>query len=273
MERPFIFLALGASLGVAALSRPATFIGSEPRRGADPRYCYTQSDDLGAIQNGAYDGRFTFFRVMFEPLGGGGRGFRRQDRKWDHDTPRAEQHLMKILQEITTLRPQMDCGAIHAFGDPESFRYPIAYVSEPGFWTMNDEEVKGIRDFVHKGGFIIFDDYFADAWYNFERMWQIAFPDLQIVKIDKSHPIYDSFYRIDTIDMIYQAQGQFRGAAAEYYGAYEDNDPKKRLVMIANYNNDLGDYIEYSDEGWVPIELSNEAYKLMVNYIVYGLTH
>ncbi len=43
--------------------------------------------------------------------------------------------------------------------------------------------------------------------------------------------------------------------------------------MVANYNNDLGDLIEWSDEGWVPIALSNEAYKLMVNYIVYGLTH
>ncbi len=71
---------------------------------------------------------------------------------------------MKILEEITSLRPQMDCGAIYAFGDSESFKYPMAYVSEPGFWTMNEQELQGIRDYVHKGGFIIFDDFQGPHW-------------------------------------------------------------------------------------------------------------
>ena len=92
---------------------------------------------------------------------GFGRG--RVDKKWDHDTPRAERHLMKILEEITMLRPKMDCGAIYAFGEAESFKYPIAYVSEPGFWTMDETELKGIREFVAKGGFIIFDDFHGTA--------------------------------------------------------------------------------------------------------------
>jgi hypothetical protein len=266
MDRPFVLLALGATLALPSLASTV----ADP---ADPRYCYTQSDPLEVIENGPYDGRFTFFRVVFDPLGSG-RGFgRRVDRKWDHDTPRAEQHLMKILREITTLRPQMDCGALHAFGDPESFKYPIAYVSEPGYWTMSEPELKGVRDFVAKGGFIIFDDFFAEAWYNFEEMWRRAFPDLQLVRLDASHPIFDSFYRIEQLELLYEGQGGYRGARAEFWGAYEDNDPKKRLVALANYNTDLGDYIEYSDEGWLPIALSNEAYKLMVNYIVYALTH
>ena len=60
---------------------------------------------------------------------------------------------------------------------------------------------------------------------------------------------------------------------AYFIGAYEDNDPSKRLLFIANYNNDVGEYWEFSDTGWTPIDLSNEAYKLGVNYIVYALTH
>ncbi|HWP02911.1 MAG TPA: DUF4159 domain-containing protein [Gemmatimonadaceae bacterium] len=240
--------------------------------GVQDRYCYTQWDDESAIQNGRYDGRFTFFRVRFEPLGGQGWG-RRRDKKWDHDTPRAERHFMKILEEITTLRPQMYCGAIYPFGDPESFKYPIAYVSEPGFWTLNEQELRGVREYVAKGGFIIFDDFFGSHWYNFEDAWRRAFPDLQIVKLDASHPIFDSFYHIASLDMLYEGPGGFSGARAEFYGAFEDNDPSKRLVMIANYNNDLGDYMEWSDEGWLPISLSNEAYKLMVNYVVYAMTH
>jgi hypothetical protein len=58
-----------------------------------------------------------------------------------------------------------------------------------------------------------------------------------------------------------------------YLGLFEDNDPTKRLMAILNYNNDIGDYWEWSDMGYYPIDLSNEAYKFGVNYLVYAMTH
>jgi hypothetical protein len=57
-----------------------------------------------------------------------------------------------------------------------------------------------------------------------------------------------------------------------FYGFFEDNDPKKRLLAIANYNNDLSEMWEFSDEGLFPVDMSNEAYKLGVNYVIYALT-
>ena len=53
---------------------------------------------------------------------------------------------------------------------------------------------------------------------------------------------------------------------------FEENDPTKRMLLIANFNNDLSEYWEFSDQGMFPIDLSNEAYKLGINYIVYALT-
>jgi hypothetical protein len=58
-----------------------------------------------------------------------------------------------------------------------------------------------------------------------------------------------------------------------FYGVYEDNDPSKRLMAIVNYNNDIGESWEWSDRGFIPIDLTNEAYKLGINYIVYAMTH
>jgi hypothetical protein len=58
-----------------------------------------------------------------------------------------------------------------------------------------------------------------------------------------------------------------------YFGIFEDNDPAKRLMAIVNYNNDIAEYWEWSDAGWFPIEITNEAYKLGINYMVYALTH
>lgn len=261
MPRPLLFLGLATAGALAPLAA------------LDPtvdHYCYTQWEDVSMIDNAPYDGRFTFFRVRFEPsFGGGGRGFGRgrEDKKWDHDTPRAERHFMKILEEITMLRPKMDCGAIFAFGEPESFKYPIAYVSEPGFWTQSDEEVKGIREFVAKGGFVIFDDFESRGWYNFEEQWRRAFPELQPQQMPRDHPIFDAFYDIRGHPLP-NAYGP-----AEWLGVFEDNDPTKRLIAIVNYNADLGELMEFSDEAYVQIDLSNEAYKIMTNYVIYAMTH
>jgi hypothetical protein len=92
MHRPILFLAIGTAGALAPLAA---------RKAAADHYCYVQWEDVSAIDNAPYDGRFTYFRVRFEPSNGGfgGRGFgRRQDKKWDHDTPRADRHLMKILE-------------------------------------------------------------------------------------------------------------------------------------------------------------------------------
>jgi hypothetical protein len=219
------------------------------------------------MPNSEYDGRYTFARVRFEPYTGG------RDLKWDHDYPRAESHLMKILQELTTVRPRtLDGGNIYAFDEPDLFKYPIAYVSEPGFWTLSESEIVSLRKYLAKGGFLIFDD-FADPseWANFEGRMREVLPNANIVRLEASHPIFDSFFHIDEATL--HMQHPYRGFNAEFYGIHEDNDPAKRLIAIINFNNDIGDYWEFSDLGYMPVELSNEAYKLGVNYIVYALTH
>ncbi len=97
-----------------------------------------------------------------------------------------------------------------------------------------------------------------------------VFPRLRLTRLDASHPIFDAFFHIESLDHF--EDPNFR-VDPEFWGLFEDNDPAKRLLMVVNYNNDIGDYWEWSDTGWVPIDLSNEAYKLGINYIVYSMTH
>ena len=58
----------------------------------------------------------------------------------------------------------------------------------------------------------------------------------------------------------------------EYMGIFEDNDPTKRLIAIIDNYADVGELIQYSDEGFDVVP-ANEAYKLWVNYFVYALAH
>jgi len=90
------------------------------------------------------------------------------------------------------------------------------------------------------------------------------------VDMDASHAIFHSFFEIDSFDIIPQSYDRGRPI---FRGLFEDNDPTKRLMAIVNYNTDVSDFWEFSATGFRPIDESNQAYKLGVNYIVYGLTH
>ena len=98
----------------------------------------------------------------------------------------------------------------------------------------------------------------------------LLLPEGRLVELDVSHPIFHAFFEIETLDFV---PFYGRGVRPSFHGVFEDNDPSKQLLLIANYNNDIGEYWEYSDTGFTPIELSNEAYKLGVNYVIYSMTH
>jgi hypothetical protein len=59
----------------------------------------------------------------------------------------------------------------------------------------------------------------------------------------------------------------------ETSGIFEDNDRSQRLREIVNYNTDVSQYWEWSGQGLSPFDQTNEAHKLGVNYLMYGLTH
>jgi hypothetical protein len=220
------------------------------------------------LPNIPYDGRFTFARVKFEPIGGGD-GWRGRDAKWDHDYAKGERNFQRILHEITAIRPRLRETNVFTLDDPELMKFPVAYLCEPGFWTLTEKEATGLRTYLQKGGFIIFDDFAGQHWYNFAERFREVLPEARLVPLDASHPIFDSFFRIESLDMDHP---NYR-AKAQFLGVFEDNDPNKRLLAIVNYNNDIGDYWEWSEEGFLPIELSNQAYRLGVNYVVYAMTH
>lgn len=211
--------------------------------------------------NVPYDGKFTFARIRYTVYGRSG---------WEFDYPTMERNLMTMVKELTAIRPHTAGSNIHTFDDPELLRYPVAYLSEPGYWLPSESEAEGLRTYLAKGGFLIVDDFMRNEWYNFEAQIRKALPKARIDRLDVSHPVFDAFFHIKSLDMSYPHDPYLK---AEFYGIHEDNDPAKRLQVMINYNNDIGDYMEWSGEGWWPVNISNDAYKLAINYLIYGLSH
>jgi hypothetical protein len=218
-----------------------------------------------------YDGRFSFTRVRYGSSSELASGRFRREPMWAHDFPRADFNFLKILGELTFVASFVDQGNVLTLDDPELARFPIAYMSEPGFWTMSEAEAAGLRAYLLKGGFIIFDDFRGNHIENLFAQMRQVLPDAHFQRLDATHPVFHSFFEINALDPrsgYYSDEGD-----AEWWGIFEDNDRRKRLLAIANNNHDLGELWEFSDTGYVPVDLSNEAYKFGVNYVVYGLTH
>jgi hypothetical protein len=213
-----------------------------------------------------YDGRFTFVRLRW---GRGSTFSGGMSNAWNHDYPRAEQHLSQILKEVTLIDMHTEGARILPLDDPELFKYPIAYMWEPGFWSMTDIQAERFHDYLLKGGFAIFDDFDGVQWNNFEAQMRRVLPDGRFVKLEDTHIVFDSFFRMKTIDF----PDPRLGTHPTYFGIFEDNNPAKRLMVVANYNADVAEYWEWSGTGLLPFDDSNEAYKLGVNYMIYGLTH
>ena len=211
-----------------------------------------------------YDATFTFTRIQYGSRWGRGGG------SWAHDYPRADQHLPRILAELTTMRLRLDGSNVLRLDEPEIFHNPVLYISEPGFWTIEDTGVANLRDYLLKGGFLIFDDFEGEAqWGNMTDQMARVLPEYRFVDIDVRHAIFHSFFEMKSIDFPHPLVD----VMPSYRAMFEGNDPARRMMVLANYNNDLAEYWEWSATGMFPIDVTNEAYKLGVNYIVYAMTH
>lgn len=216
-----------------------------------------------------YDGSLTFVRIRTASPYGGWRGWG----GWAHDYPDADINMSAILRELTHFdtRELPAGGNVLTFDDPRLPQFPIAYVSEPDEWRVTESEAAGLRDYLLKGGLVIFDDFFAHEMANLVYQMGVVFPELRFLPIEETHPIWDSFYYLEPL-AIY-LEGPRKYGTPHFLGLFENNDPNGRLLAIANSGADIGDLWEWAAEGWYPVDPTSEAFRIGVNYFIYAVTH
>lgn len=222
----------------------------------------------------ADDFGFRFVRIKYGPSsessGGGrrGRGWGR-GQQWMHDYPTAEYNLYEAIERTTKIKVHGE-PLILALTDDRIFEYPFLYLCEPGYWHMNEEEVLNLREYLRRGGFILFDDFRGTTeWDNFYYQIKRVFPKKEPVEIPNDHDVWSVFYEVDPV----AAPSLVSGGR---WGRYEDQyftmyDSKGRMMMIICFNQDIGDGWEWPDRNYD--QASTEAFKMGINFIIWALTH
>jgi hypothetical protein len=117
----------------------------------------------------------------------------------------------------------------------------------------------------------MFDDFDGDdQWQNLVVQMRQVLPEHHFIRLDVTHKIFQSFYSLKTLEIPHP---MLRGIPPVFFGLFDDNDPSGRMLAIANFNNDIGDYWEWSAEGLYGEASTADAYRLGVNYLIYEMTH
>ena len=197
---------------------------------------------------------------------------------WDIDWPASDRNFIFQLRKHTNINVSSK-EKIVDISSKELFHYPFAYMLEVSRLILTEAEAKNLREYLLRGGFILVDDFHGGRqWKQFYKQLKKIFPKREPVDIPISHPLFHCFYDIDELMQIPGAGAALRGKTyekrdgrpARCFGVYDDNG---RLMMMINFNSDLGDGWEHAAENFYPRERSDMAFKLGINAVVYALTH
>ena len=256
--------AIGASSSVSA-QRPTQSRQLDEMRSALDGRSIPRSSSLGPHE-------FYFTRAVY---GGRGRSWGRGS--WAVDFPKADRQFVFGLRRLTGIDVSESENPV-LLTDPELFQFPFLYALEVGYMSMSEEEVTALKRYLLAGGFLFIDDFWGTwEWRNFEYEISRVLPEYRIVDLPLEHPVFHTFYDIDQILQVPSVRIVRGGPTWEqdgyvpYVRGIFDDDG--RLLVIINWNTDLGDAWEWVDDPYYPIKFSNFAYQMAVNTILYAMSH
>ena len=197
--------------------------------------------------------------------------------RWAVDYPTADRQFLIALRRLTVVDAFESDNAV-ALDDPRLRDFPFAYILEVGDLSLNDKQAARLRDYLDSGGFLVIDDFWGSwAWQNLEEQMARVFPERAIEDIPLEHPVFHAFYDIDEVlqvPNVYQARGgpthELDGRTAHVRGIFDDQG---RLMVLINWNTDLGDAWEWADNPEYPLRYSTYAYEVGINFVIYAMSN
>ena len=217
---------------------------------------------------------FYFTRAAYS---GGGRGWRSIN-SWATDYPKADQQFLTVLQRLANIDAYPLDNAV-SLDDPDLRRFPFLYALEVGFMDLSPTEVEGLRNYLLAGGFLMIDDFWGTyQWRNFEQEIGRVLPEYPIVELPIDHPVFSAMYTVNevvqvpTVDRGVMGLPTYEqdGHVPHVRGIFDDNG---RLLVLINWNTDMGDAWEWAEHPQYPLKFSTYAFEMGTNAIIYAMTH
>jgi len=199
---------------------------------------------------------------------------------WTQDYPRADRHFAAAIRRLTRVEARSVEQPVNPDDLDDFFNWPWLNAGEMGDWKLTDPQVKTLREYLLRGGFLMLDDFWGPEEYDrFAETMSKVFPERPVIDMPGRDAIFHTVYDLDDR---YQILGEWalsrggfmwqraEGTVAHWLGIYDD---KGRVMVAISFNSDVGDSWEWADDPSYPEKFSALGIRLGVNYVVYSMTH
>jgi len=197
--------------------------------------------------------------------------------RWRADYPEAEYHFSQGLRRLSQTDVSGE-GVVLKLTDDTLFDYPWLYAVEVGHLLLSKPEITRLREYLQRGGFLVIDDFHgAYEWQHFMSVIRKVFPDRKLTKLDSETDLFNIHFDIEELIQVPGIRSVMNGRTWEKGGVnpawYAIRDDHGRIMVVINFNQDLGDAWEHADDAHYPQPFTGLAYRMGVNYVIYAMTH
>ena len=219
---------------------------------------------------------FYWTRLMYNSAGGSG-GFRFFGGGWARDYPKADNDCLIALRRLTHINSPSPLNVSDLDSD-HLFDYPWIYAVDVNTWTFTDAEAKRLHDYLLKGGFLMVDDFHGeDDWQHFMAGMRQVLPDRPVEDLKDADEIYHVLYdinekfQIPSEDYVNTGRTYEKDGYVPKWRAIRNEHGRIMVAICANMH--LGDAWEWADSPEYPEKFSGLAFRVVLNYITYAMTH
>ncbi|OFW16224.1 MAG: hypothetical protein A3F70_08775 [Acidobacteria bacterium RIFCSPLOWO2_12_FULL_67_14] len=209
---------------------------------------------------------------------------------WSTDYPDAELNFSIRLAELTKTRVSKDGRGspdhlVVQLTDESVYQCPYLHMEDVGTAAFTDAEVRSLREYLLKGGFLWVDDYWGSyAWQNWASQLARVLPpsEYPIEDIGADHPLFRMMFDVKALPQIPSIQfWRTSGGSTSERGADSAtptirgvSDRHGNLMVVMTHNTDISD--AWEREGEDPrffYRFSPNGYAVGINVVLYAMTH
>lgn len=219
---------------------------------------------------------YVFARLRYPNFRGGNMGWAMRG-NWTVDWPKADRQFVQGVRRLSRVHVRSLEQVVDLESD-DLYNYPWLYVVEPGHWDLPENQVRKLRDYLERGGFLMTDDFHGTfEWDIFMESMNRVLPGRPPVDIQNSDQIFHTLFDLDERFQVPGIISFYTGRTYEYDGVEPKwraiYDDKGRIMVAICHNMDLGDAWEWADHPRYLERYASLAYRIGLNYIIYAMTH
>lgn len=183
---------------------------------------------------------------------------------WYND-PSSEVNMMNYLKKNTVIDVDEPKFYTVDVASDELYNYPFVLITGHGNISFSDSEVKRLRTYMERGGFLYADDdYGMDE--SFRREIKKIFPEQELKELPFDHKIYNIHFPFPKgLPKTHEHDGK----PPQGFGWFING----RLSCYYTYETNISDGWADTREHEDPPEKREEAMKMGTNIIVYALSN